>query len=155
MDDDERQKVQNFLIQVQSSLYDSGAAYTNLISLGGYAGAFAIWSFVKADLSLRATLLIAILLGISLVAFVGWNVHQMIWIALQRFKYSAKLQGLSGQDFINKYQQLEEATKTAAFGWLMRMWIVVLIIAISTALLAFLLLFFNCAAVFLGYTGWP
>src|SRR5436190_19873537 len=41
----------NTVIEIQSKLFDRAAAYSNLIMLGGYAGAFTIWANTKAQLS--------------------------------------------------------------------------------------------------------
>lgn len=148
--DEELRKIQQFLVQYQSGLFSSGAAYTNLITIGGYAGGFTMWSFVKDHLSVRAGLAVAIFLGISLICFVTWNVHQMIWLHIQRMKYVTALAGLSGQDFINKNNELEEQTRAAAFGWIMKAWLVMLVVTIGSGYIAFLILFFNCSEALLG-----
>ena len=57
-------------IEIQAAAYDRAAAYSNLILLGGYAGAFALWAYTRDLLTPKATILIALLLAISLATFI-------------------------------------------------------------------------------------
>ena len=144
-DDADYEAFKNHLIEIQSGLFSSGAAYTNLVTVGGYAGAFAIWSFVRTQLSDSVTVWIALLLGISLAFFVFWNVFQMTWLAFDRLSWTSQLEGLGPKEFVAKYTSLEQAQQRHMFGWFMKLWSVVLFITIGTALAAFVLLICSCA----------
>src|SRR5258707_10744657 len=67
----------NTVIEIQSKLFDRAAAYSNLIMLGGYAGAFTIWANTKSQLSPKSNVVIAALLGVSLAVFVFYQVFKM------------------------------------------------------------------------------
>ena len=154
-DDEDLKKFKDLLVEIHASQFSSGAAYTNLVSIGGYAGVFAIWNFVRPNLSAHAMVLVAALLAVSLMTFIFWNVFQMIWLASTRFSWTSTLQGLPPKDFIDKYVALEEEQKRQMFGWYIKLWAIALIVSISTALIAMLLLIYDCGAELLGFPQWP
>ena len=41
------ERVRQMVIDIQTKAFDRASAYTNLLMLGGYAGAFAIWNFTR------------------------------------------------------------------------------------------------------------
>lgn len=57
--------------------YDKAATYTTIIVFGGYAGAFALWQMTKEFLTKGQVYWIALLLLISLSAFVLFEVGKM------------------------------------------------------------------------------
>lgn len=59
-------------------LYAQAAAYTNLVIVAGYAGAFAVWQFVDKFISVKARMWSALLLVISLALFVGYEIQNMV-----------------------------------------------------------------------------
>ena len=82
---DEEANAKNFdyLLELQSSMFNRAAAYTNIILVGGYAGAFTIWNFTRSQLTPRATIVVALFLSISLVTFIAFEVFKMIWTAVE------------------------------------------------------------------------
>jgi hypothetical protein len=61
--------VQEAIIEIVSRTHDRASAYTNLVMLGGYTGAFAIWNFSREHLTVKATASVALLLGTSLALY--------------------------------------------------------------------------------------
>lgn len=67
-------------VEVQKELlshaFGQAQAYTNVVLGMGYAGFFAIWSFLKPELSKAEVLWSALLVSISLAAFILFEVFQ-------------------------------------------------------------------------------
>jgi hypothetical protein len=87
--------------------YSQAQAYTNVVLLAGYAGFFAIWAFLKPDLSKSQIFWSGLLIALSLGTYVLWEVYQS-------FFRSQSLLGLSRavQDPAN-FQRLFIAHKRA------------------------------------------
>ena len=67
------EKWKAFYGDIITTSFSQGAAYTNLVLGAGYAGAFVVWSNTRSDMSDRTAAWTAILLGVSLVAFVTFT----------------------------------------------------------------------------------
>ncbi len=150
-----REKFVKQLLDAHTAQFNAGAAYTNLIMLGGYAGAFAIWANVKSMITQKSMVVIALCLGLSLLTFVAWNVFQMLTLAMSRRRWSSQLEGLYGADYIAKYQQLERSEQRRHQGWLYRLWSLQVIVALFFASIAGALLFYNFFALLLKFPLWP
>ncbi len=66
------------LIKIQSAMFSSGQAYTNVVIIGGYAASFTIWSYTRLYLAERAAIWAALLLMISVVTFIGWEIIDVL-----------------------------------------------------------------------------
>jgi hypothetical protein len=143
------------IVDIQSKLYDKASAYTNLVMLGGYAGSFTLWSYTKQQLPARASIIVALCLGSSLVGFVLYQVYKIV-SQITHFTHIRYLLSPNRTliQFFSEYNRLEnlEAEKAldnshvAAF---------VLTFCLITALTALGLLFLNFCFSLLGVTGWP
>lgn len=141
--------------QIISAAYDRAATYTNLIIFAGYAGTFTLWSFTNDYLPEQAAITIALMVGISLFIFCGWEVYKMIYTSSSlRRQTNIMLQGLSPDKFSQamlnaKVQTSKEAVK------LYRYWIFILIFTIPLGFGGALLMFYNFAANLTGLPYWP
>jgi hypothetical protein len=63
--------------ELLSSTFGQAQTYTNVVIAAGYAGYFGVWSFVTNDLGRRTMFTSALLITISLGAFVLWKVIGM------------------------------------------------------------------------------
>lgn len=68
-------------IKVVTATFNSAVAYTNLIMLAGYAGFFGLWQLAAEYLSKNEKLWSALLILVSLLLFVAFEVVKMIVIA--------------------------------------------------------------------------
>lgn len=59
--------------------FGQAQAYTNVVLLAGYAGFFGIWSFLKPELSKSQLFWSALLVSLSLAAFILWEVYQSFY----------------------------------------------------------------------------
>ena len=110
-DDEAAEKAKNRIIEIHSKLFDKASSYSNLILLGGYAGAFTIWNYTKPQLPLKANIVSAILLGISLAVFIWFEVFKMMVGVFHYRRVTATLTtATSAQDFLEKWRQIELTT---------------------------------------------
>ncbi len=72
--DRDRWDIQKELVE---KTYNGASAYANVIMIGGYAGFFAIWTLMKPEMSHVQVFWSALLITISLVCFIGWEVLAM------------------------------------------------------------------------------
>jgi hypothetical protein len=63
--------------ELLSSTFGQAQTYTNVVLAAGYAGYFGVWSFVRNDLGRATMFASALLITISLGAFVLWEVIGM------------------------------------------------------------------------------
>ncbi len=77
----ERQQVAKEIVDTQvkivAALYDKSIAYTNLIIIAGYASFFGMWAFTKQYLSPKQVLWSALIMSVSIVTFVFFEVIKM------------------------------------------------------------------------------
>lgn len=148
------EKLRHILVDSQAAAFNSGATYTNLISAVGYAGAFTLWGFARVVLTTQAVRAIAMLLGISLSAYIFWNVYAMVRMAWTRLTWERQLKGLTLPAYIGKYAQLEQLSKRPAHIDIV-IWVIQLVIATITAFFALVILLYNCATGIFGFPQWP
>lgn len=141
--------------RILSQAYDKAIAYTNMLIAAGYAAAFTVWSLTKNYLPEKAMIAVALGLTISLFTFCVWELFKMIYT-------SGELRKL-GEVLLNKtepekyFQEMSKIQSKANKDKirLLRYWIAVLVVAISTGLGASMLLLYNFAANLLNYPLWP
>jgi hypothetical protein len=142
---DELERAQKHYADILSTMFGQASAFTNIISAAGYAGAFALWSFIRPELNPVAANWIAVLLGISLTTFVGWNVFNMLWIVKERWAYGGQMQGLTGDAAIKRWGELVKQTERNTHRFYLRPWGIVVVVTVTTAMLALGALIVNCA----------
>lgn len=85
----EQERLATQIVEAQQKLitvsYDKAATYTTVIIFGGYAGMFALWQLTKDFLSKPQALWAALLVLISLVSFVLFEVGKMILVTRSVF----------------------------------------------------------------------
>lgn len=128
-------RVRDLLIDVQTKVFDRAAAYTNLIMFGGYAGAFAIWNFTRDHLTAWAEIWAALLLIISLVTFIFFEVFKMIFSSGIALKQRALLtKTLPPDQFVKELEKLGQQDRMRTNKWVIPLWVGSLAIAVPTAL---------------------
>jgi hypothetical protein len=150
----ERQKDE--MAKMLSITFDKGMAYTNLIILGGYAGAFTIWNFTKDSLHERAEIWVAMLLCISLLTFISFEVFKMIYgvtDALQARNLIVKQ--LPANEFLKEFEDLRNSGNRKGMRVMLPVWVVQLSIAVASALAEFGILLYNFFAILISLPQWP
>lgn len=133
--EDTAERVRKAQLDIACKTFDRAAAYTNLIMFGGYAGAFAVWNFTRERLLGQAEIWVALLLTISLAAFVFFEVFKMVISSKIMFKQRNLLtKAMPPEEFLSKLQALgqEDDTRTAKF--VIPLWVLSLSVAVSTAI---------------------
>jgi hypothetical protein len=150
-DEETAEKARAAMIQIIHAGYDRGAAYTNLVTLGGYAGAFAIWNYTQDDLTKDSRILIALLLGVSLATFVFFEVYKMTAQTAHTVKQVELIgQGLPAHIFLDRLAKLDSQRQLDNLRGTLKLWAAVMGISVTSALAAVSILFYNFFAILLG-----
>lgn len=151
--DAELDKQMEKAIELNARVYEKSASYSNVMMLAGYAGIFAIWTFVKTDLSPRATEVVALLLGMSLIIYVTFELYAMFMRA-QPLSEVAKQTSAKPTDFFAAMQNIEMRQNRralhAAIVWRVTFWPAVVLGYASALLLSY-----NLIAGLLHWSFWP
>lgn len=122
--------------EVLVETFNQAKAYTNVIMVAGYAGAFALWQS-QSNLTPATSLAVGLLLAISISTFIGWEIFGMI----QRFKSIAALR----QSIEHPERFVEEISRYQANAirqvrQVERLWHPVIFVAAGSAGLALVIL---------------
>ena len=114
--DQREREIQETLISFQSKTFDKIQTYNNFIITLGYAGFFAIWSFVDSSLAEFDRILIACLLGFSLLVFIFSTLSQGFKLASLSRKASSVLMVdyEDRQELIDAWKKYEATTQKQA-----------------------------------------
>lgn len=74
-------------IKVQAAMYDKAASYNNIVATLGYAAFFTIWTIVSPELSLATNGVIGLLLGASVLIFIGWTLFLSVLVTKSFSRY--------------------------------------------------------------------
>jgi hypothetical protein len=150
------EKQKEIIIDIQSRLYDKTAAYSNIIMLGGYAGGFTIWSYTKAELTHRANVLTALLLGFSLFVFILHEIYKII-IYIKHYNDIRSLisDTLPSTELFEKINEIKRGQDKTTLRFGTRIAAIVIAICTLTVFMALCVLFYNFCAILLGWQLWP
>jgi hypothetical protein len=159
-EDDAQRKLaadyRNTIVEIQSKLFDKSSAYANLIMVGGYAGAFAIWSYTKTSLTQRGNVATALLLGFSLSVFIFFEIYKMGKSILHYNQIRSLLnENLPIPEFFVRFNRMQavDAKQLLQTGTLSAA--ICLFVCATSAMAAMIILFYNFLAVLLGWRLWP
>jgi hypothetical protein len=139
----ERDRISKEIIETQikilSALYDKAVAYTSVIIFGGYASFFGLWSLTKVYLSPGLARLAALLMLLSVLTFVLFEVFKMVVTSRSLYRQSLILSDPKGLNdpsiLLRRLQDFSQAERKASIPF-MRVWVVNVAIAVSTGLAA-------------------
>ena len=146
--DDDFAKYRQLLIDVTSVTFDKGAAYTNLVMAGGYAGAFALWTLAQSNLTATASAWTGLFLLLSLTSFVSFEIYKIVFHTRNTLGLAAHLKtGKPIPEQLADVQAYNSAVTEKNVLVFMRVWVVVLAFSVGTALIAIMILVWNFVAV--------
>ncbi len=141
------------VVKAQMQVFEKAQAYSNALTLGGYAGIFALWTFSKGVLTPRTTNTVIVLVGVSLILYISWEIFGMIQRAVGQAKFLALVEK-SPTDFFQLLDRQEaENCRIGRRSFLA--WKVVITPTIVTGYAGALLLIYNAAASIFGFMQWP
>jgi hypothetical protein len=70
------QELWNAQKELLAHSYGHAQAYTTVVLLAGYAGFFAVWTFLKQDLSKGQVFSSGLLIALSLSSYIIWEIYQ-------------------------------------------------------------------------------
>jgi len=112
-------------------------AYTNLVIVAGYAGLFALWHLTKEHLSRNQILSAALLLLVSIIVFVLFEVYKAYYSSTALLGYSQIVNRPENQNSLAKLAseieryKLDDQRRGIRFG---KSWLVVFIVTTLTGL---------------------
>jgi len=124
-------------IKLLTAVFDKSTAYTNLMIIAGYAGFFSLWQITKDYLSKPQVLWSALLVFISLISFVLFEVTKMIVIQ-QDISSKAKALQLpevrqNPQVLVKRLEEIGNTHERINFKF-MRYWVVTMVVTLSCGL---------------------
>lgn len=136
-----RQQVANEILEQQikivTATYSHAAAYTNLVLLGGYAGFFGLWQLAKDHLSRPQVLWSALLILISLVFFIAFEVTKSTVQSVAILKKAKVLESAGAksnpEQALAALQAFDQAYQRS-MSTFMRYWAFTVFICASTAI---------------------
>lgn len=150
------ERFKDTMIDAQSKLYDKSTAYSNLIMVGGYAGAFTIWGNTTDDLTRHANILVATTIGFSLLVFILYQVYKMATHILHfnKIRYIIS-DNRTLAEFFREWNALEK--QQANYTLRNDTWAsaICLVICVGTALTGVFTLFYNFLAIMFDWPKWP
>ncbi len=137
--------------ELLSHAYDRGMAYTNLILGAGYAGFFTTWSFTKDRLSERQTLWSALLVSLSLISFVVFEVYKTFYLSQSLLGLTRAVQDPANINRLIEEWQRDARSAQIRFG---RIWATTFWFTLLTGLLGGAILIYSFVrALFQSYFG--
>ena len=124
-------------VKILTSSYDKATTYTNLVIVAGYAGLFALWHVTKEHLSRNQTLSAALLLLVSIIVFVLFEIYKAYYTSSSLLGYSQIVNRPENQNSLAKLAseieryRLEDQRRGIWFG---KSWLVVFIVTTLTGL---------------------
>lgn len=107
----------NALKEILAQAYGQASSYSNLIIIAGYVGFYSMWSSVRADMPQTAMLAAGLLVTVSALFFVAFEVYKMIRTSLH-FRTLVKLLNEGGSFALGRAQSKEqEFSLQLAKGW--------------------------------------
>ncbi len=132
----------NAIKEIVTHSYSRSAAYTNLILVAGYAAFFTVWKAMKSDLNEILILLSGLLVLVSVLLFVFFEVYGMFVRTLHFGDLQRKLAQKPSPTFVQEIQAAEKELMAKAF----RVWRIIFVPTVLLGMVGGLLL-----AVAFGY----
>lgn len=131
----QREDTIQVLIRIMSASYDKSVSYTNLFMVGGYASFFIVWAKIYDQFSKFYMGLAGVLMFISLLVFIVWELYKMIFYSTNLRDLHKVLEEKDPKKFNVKLSEHQINEKKRSLE-LVKIWWLVLIVTIIPALFA-------------------
>lgn len=153
---DNAQKQIDVIADMMSTAFDKSMVYSNAIMIAGYAGIFGIWSYVRDKITSNASVCIALFLGISISVFIAFELYKMVMYSISSMKQLSIIKyELPPDVFFEKLQELKRRNNSNSMKFMFILWVVSFFISVFFAIAALVVLFYNLAAILVGWPLWP
>jgi len=107
-------------LEIMTRLQASNTSYTNLILAAGYAAFFTFWSSLKSDMPIKLYAISGLLIVLSLLLFIVWEIVKMIWLTIALRSIEAKIiPRPANPDMLTKfYQEINELERRIGRFWI-------------------------------------
>ena len=120
--------------ELVAHLFERGSTYTTVVIVAGYAGLFGIWNTLNTQLSQTLNILVGISLGLSLAAFVYYEVWKMFYYSIQTQQYGSAFL-LPPKEAVRQIAKLEIAARDK-LPRLYTTWLIIFIFTVATSVVA-------------------
>lgn len=140
-------RLRDFIVEVQSSAFNHAQTYTTVVIFGGYAGLFTIWSFTAEHLSQTVSFTVALLIGVSLLTFVLFEIFRMVIVAQDMMELRGLiLRPLPPDELFAQRERLAKAQNRRMVRIVLPTWVGALVVTVITAIGAAAVMLFNFAS---------
>jgi hypothetical protein len=134
-------EVKKSLMETQSASFNFATAYTTVIIFGGYASLFTIWSYTREHLPKITSYRVALLMGVSILCFVLFEVFKMLLVSRELLKVRELLVNrLSPSEFLEKREKLARESHNLTQKLVLPVWAIILVVTVLTGVGASVLL---------------
>lgn len=116
------QELLNAQKELTAHTFDKAQAYTNVVLLAGYAGFFAIWSFIKPDITKEQVFWSGLLIALSLTAFMLWEIYGSFYRSRSLLGLAKAVNNPAKFHELLEQHKIDEHARIIRFG---RIWVVV------------------------------
>ncbi|MDP1700836.1 MAG: hypothetical protein Q8L53_07760 [Aestuariivirga sp.] len=134
-------EIKDILLETQTAAFGHAQTYTTVVIFGGYAGLFGIWSFTRESLSEGTNVWVGLLIGISMLTFVSFEIFKMIVHTREHIKVrNLLLAQLTPAQFLSKHASLVKENNLTIQRVVIPVWVAALIISAGTGVGAAIIL---------------
>lgn len=134
--------------EILAQAYGQASNYSNLIIVAGYVGFYSMWSSVRTEMPQGAMVTAGLLITISALFFVAFEIYKMIRMSLH-FRVLVRLLHEGGASALERVQSEEQRFSLR----LAKAWVVALVLTVVPGFAAAAILVVCFAQKLLG-TGW-
>lgn len=124
-------------IRMNGALFDKAAAYTNVITVVGYAGFFGLWQLAKEHLSRGAVLWSAFFMGVSILAFLSFEIYKVTTLQLSLARAQSRLpkpgDGATPEAVLAHLREIDRAARSAQ-ARMIPIWTAAFVVCVVTGL---------------------
>jgi hypothetical protein len=143
-------EVKDVMLEMQAAAFDRAQTYTTVVIFGGYAGLFAIWTLTREHLAREVSLWVALLLGISVLTFVLFEIFKMVVNSYTSLAMSALiLNDVPPAEFLRKREDVVRSQRLLQQRYLVPIWSIALMVSVGTGIGAACILLLAAAAALL------
>lgn len=130
--EEQHEQVVKLFSDLMTVAYDKSASYLNIVTLGGYAAFFALWSLLGQDVSISQKFWSGLLIGISVVLFVGFEIAKVaiLYVRLLKLRGVARASPDTLQQRFSDFTAAQAATTRAGIG----IWLIIFPVTVATGL---------------------
>lgn len=144
----EAERVKAVLLELQTAAFGLSQTYTTIVIFGGYAAFFAIWGFTKDHLSKEQAYWAALLIGVSVLTFVLFEIFKMVVASFEFWKVRSLLvRELPPAEFLAERKRIASSSNLWVQRVVLPIWIAAFAISLASGIIA-------CGVLLHAFASW-